>query len=151
MTRISILAALFALPASALLADNLERLEAASELGGQQLSTFLLSRAPELEPNLPSWEWDDTYRQAGRCFLDNLETSQGADGVERYLSVIETYAARPITSLDQTAEQPPEMMAPPVMAAMQTCGVQQEVMKRMTESGLMGAMMNPETMSKLGG
>ena len=145
--------ALFALGLSAVpaLADNLTRLEAATEQGGAQLSQFLLSRAPELEPNLPNWEWDDTYRSAGGCFLDNLQASQGGDYVERYLAALEGYAAQPITSLEQTGSQPPEMMAPPVMAAMQGCGIQQIVMQRMTESGLMGAMMNEAMMTKLGG
>jgi len=43
------------------------------------------------------------------------------------------------------------MTAPPVMAAMQGCGIQQIVMKRMTDSGLMGAMMNEAMMQKLDG
>lgn len=147
-TAASIAVALFATPA---VADNLARLEAASELGGAQLSKFLLSKAPELEPNLPNWEWDDTYRTAGGCFLDNLQSSQGAGFVEQYLGILETYAATPITSLAQTENQPPEMLAPAVMSAMQSCGIQKIVMQRMTESGLMGAMMNEAMMMKLGG
>lgn len=145
--------ALFALALSAApaLADNLDRLETASEQGGAQLSAFLMSRAPELEPNLPNWDWDDTYRAAGGCFLDTLTSGQGDAYVENYLATLEAYAAQPITSLAQTENVPPVMMDAPVMAAMQTCGVQQQVMKRMTESGLMGAMMNEATMMKLGG
>ena len=139
------------LAASPALADNLTRLETATEQGGAQLSKFLLSRAPELAPNLPSWEWDDAYRIAGGCFLDNLQASQGGGYVEQYLTALEAYAATPVTSLEQTSNQPPLMTAPPVMAAMQGCGIQQIVMKRMTDSGLMGAMMNEAMMQKLDG
>lgn len=145
------LAALLALPTTPVFADNLERLETATELGGKHLSAFILSRAPELEPNLPNWDWDDDYRSAARCFLDELESSQGAEHVETYIKAVEDYAAVPVTSLAQTENQPPEMSTPVVMAAMQSCGVMQQVMKRMQESGFMGAMMNEATMSKLGG
>ncbi|WP_298260838.1 hypothetical protein [uncultured Litoreibacter sp.] len=145
------LAALLSLPANAAFADNLERLEVATELGGKHLSAFILSRAPELEPNLPNWDWDDDYRTAARCFLDDLEDSQGADHVEKYLTAVEEYSATPVTSLAQTENQPAIMSTPAVMTAMQSCGVMQQVMKRMQESGFMGAMMNEATMSKLGG
>lgn len=132
-------------------ADNLSRLEAATELGGQQLSTFLLSKAPELKPNLPNWDWDDAYRTAATCFLERLETEHGATGVEQYLTAVEGYAATPITSLAQTETQPPEMMTPTAQLAMADCGVAHQVMKRMTDSGLMGALMNADMMNKLGG
>lgn len=151
MTRISLIAALFALPASSLFAGNLERLEIATEMGGKQLSTFLVSRAPELKPNLPNWEWDDDYRSAGGCFLDKLEAGIGADGVEKYITIVEAHAARPITSLADTANQPAELSQPVALSAMQSCGLQEIIMKRMTESGLMGAMMNEGMMAKLGG
>ena len=54
------------------------------------------------------------------------------------MSIVETFAATPITSLAQTEQQPLKMIAPPVM-------------KHMTESGFMDAMMNEAMMSKLGG
>lgn len=144
------LAMAFALATAPVLADDLARLEAATEQGGAQFSEFLLRRAPELAPNLPNWEWDDAYRAAGRCFLDRLQASTGADGVERYLKVVEDYAAKPVTSLSDTESQPSEMMSAPAVSALQSCGVQQIVMQRMIDSGLMGAMMNEATMMKLG-
>ena len=112
-----LLSAVFILAASPGLATDLMRLEAATEAAARQMNTFFVSRAPELAATIPSVEWDSRFRNAGRCFLNEIENAGGAPGVETYLDALERWSETKITSMSQLGQMPSPLISASAQSA----------------------------------
>lgn len=140
--------ALFAAPALA--QSELDRLEAATLAASGNLETFLTTLAPELADVMPDWTWDEALRAAADCTLDAVRAEGGDAAVTSYISSMEVFAETPITSMQQMATATPVPINADFAArAGQTCGSAEIAMRRMQESGMMEAMMDPAVMSRL--
>lgn len=146
--RIFVVAALL-MAASPSLADDLARLEAATEASARNLNAFFVSRAPELGPTIPSVEWDASFRQAGQCFLNEISRRSGPTGVTTYLDAAEQWSRTKITSMSQLARMPGPLIDANAQAAAKTCKTIELATMRMYQSGMLQAMQNPAVINKL--
>lgn len=143
-------ATLTLLAAPAFAQSDLDRLEVATMAASGNLEAFLISRAPELASSMPDWTWDDALRDAASCTLDAVRAEGGDAAVTSYISSMEVFAETPITSMQQMAlDTPVPINADFAASAGQTCGSAEIAMRRMQESGLMEAMMDPAIMTRL--
>lgn len=141
--------ALLAAPAFAQSSD-LDRLAVATEAASANMEQFLVSRVPALADSMPDWAFDEEMRVAGACTLDAVRARGGDDAVEQYLSSLEAFGQLEITSVQQMAlETPVPIDADAGMQIAQECGSDQIAMRRMTESGFMQAMTDPNVMMAL--
>lgn len=153
MKHIAFAAGLTLLAAPAAFAQSeLERLEASSVAAGANMGAFLTARVPEIAASIPDWNWDDEMRSAASCTLDAIRAEGGDAAVATYLEEMEVFATVEITALDQMAAVTPVPINPDfAMRTGQACGTAEIAMRRMQESGLMQAMMDPNTMGRLMG
>ncbi|MEJ6392521.1 hypothetical protein V8J82_04585 [Gymnodinialimonas sp. 2305UL16-5] len=140
--------AAFALPAAA--QSELERLETASEAAGQNMATFMIARAPQLEPVMVDWEWDEEMREVGQCTLNEIRSVGGDQAATDYVVAMEAFATTQITSMEQMGAATPVPLNEDVaMTIATTCRAMEVSMRRMEESGMMQMMMDPATMQAL--
>ncbi len=152
MYKATCLAAAISLAAAlpSLAQSELERLEAATEAASLSMEAFLVARAPELADVMVNWDWDEEMRNAARCTLDAVREEGGDEAVASYLDAMDEFAVLELTSLDQIGRDTPVPINPDfAMATSQACGTAEISMRRMQESGLIEAMMNPEVMGRL--
>lgn len=143
-------ATLTLLGAPALAQSDIDRLEVATMAASGNLEAFLISRAPELARSMPDWTWDDALRATAVCTLDAIRAEGGDAAVTSYISSMEVFAETPITSMQQMALDTPVPVNADFAASVgQTCGSAEIAMRRMQESGLMEAMMDPAVMTRL--
>lgn len=143
-------ATLTLLAAPALAQSELDRLEAATVAGGGNLETFLTTRAPELADVMPDWTWDADLRAAATCTLDAMRAEGGDAAVTEYIEAMEDFATLTITSMEQMATATPVPINADFAARTgQSCGSAEIAMRRMQESGLMQAMMDPAIIGRL--
>ncbi|OAN84991.1 hypothetical protein A8B78_05670 [Jannaschia sp. EhC01] len=143
-------AALTLLAAPAFAQSELERLEAATVAAGTNMETFFVANAPALAEVMPDWGWDDEMRTAAGCTLDAIRTEGGDAAVTSYLDAMEIFATVEITSIQQMATATPIPINNEFAARTgQTCGTAEIAMRRMQESGLMAAMMDPANIGLL--
>ncbi len=147
MKRI-VLAGFLALSTPAL-ADDLTRLEAATEAATRQLNAFLVSRAPELGPVMPSEAWDSRFRNAGRCFLNEIARQKGDAGVATYLNALEGWGQTKITSMSQLGRMPAPLVDAAAQSAAKTCKTIELATFRMYQSGMLQMMQDPAVIEKL--
>lgn len=149
-TGIAFLLAAIAAPALAQGSEALDRLEAASEEMNRNFEAFYVSRVPALAGVMPDAEWDEAYRDMGRCLLRRMEEERGAEGVEEYLAAMEAYAAKPVeTFSDMTSGQPRLLRDEVAIAVGQECGVIEIAMARMRDSGFLEAIGRPGVMERV--
>ncbi|ABD53837.1 hypothetical protein [Jannaschia sp. CCS1] len=153
MRKIAFLTATLTLLAAPVVAQSeLDRLETATVAAGGNLEAFLTSRAPELASAMPDWSWDAELRAAATCTLDAMRSEGGDAAVTEYLDAMEEFATTPITSMEQMATATPVPISTDFAARTgQDCGSAEIAMRRMQESGLMQAMMDPAIMGRLMG
>ena len=151
MRRILSLLALSILATPVAAQSELDRMETAAETAAQAMEVFMVSRVPALADVMVPWEWDDELRQLGACTLDVVRGIGGDAMVSEYVSQMETYAAAEFNSLQSFSSNAPSIGIQhfeAIDAACQTATVSQ---RRMVESGLMDAMMQPEVIQALMG
>jgi hypothetical protein len=142
--------ALLLAPAFAQSDAALDRLESASEAVSRNMEVFMLSRAPDLAEVMPAIDWDEDYREVGRCTLGGLQARGGDSLVEQYLTAIEAWAEVEVTSLAQMSLEAPEVLSNQTATElMQDCGAAELATERMAASGLLEAMMRPDVIGAL--
>ena len=144
--------ALLAVTAPAFAQSELDRLETATVATGENMEAFLNAAAPELATVMPDWTWDAEMRTAATCTIDAIRAEGGDAAVTDYINAMEDFAGQEITSLQQMATETPVPINPTF--AQDTgiaCGSAEIAMRRMQESGLMEAMMDPAIMGRLMG
>lgn len=134
--------------------DLLERLEAASEAIGAEQGRFYVSRVPELEDKLPSWEWDTEIREASACVLQGIEDAKGRAVAEAYVAGLERDAQREITSMTQLSDSssiPAELQGDDrtIINLMQSCNTMDISAQKLKESGFWDALQDPGVMQRL--
>ena len=150
MIRTALFLTALAAPAMAQSSEALDRLEAASEEMNRNFEAYYLSRVPSLARVMPEVEWDEAYRETGRCILRRIEEQRGADGVADYLEAIEAYAARPVETFDDmTTGQPVILRDDLAISIGQECGVVEVAMARMRDSGFFEAIGRPGVMDQI--
>jgi hypothetical protein len=131
-------------------ADDLDRLQIASEGVARQMNTFLLSRVPDLAGILPPVDWQAEERAVARCTLDGIAAEKGAEGVEAYVAGMERWAAAPIRTMNDRAAAMPRIMTDDlVMILADQCGAMKLAERRAAESGWAEAAQRPEVMAAL--
>ncbi len=159
MRKTMLIAALAASPMPGMAQDQLDRLEAVSEVMNAALVEMMAAEmaangadpAP-LRATMPDMAWDDEMRAAGSCMLGRYEEILGSDGVEEMIVVTEEMsetateivaAGGRMEDMPTAAAVLPEGLTPAASTRiMQECGMQDLQLKRMEESGFMAAMMN---------
>ncbi|WP_341863870.1 hypothetical protein [Gymnodinialimonas sp. 57CJ19] len=151
MKHIAFAAGLTLLAAPAAFAQSeIERLEAATLAASENMEAFLTARVPEMAAAMPDWAWDDEMRSAAACTLDAIRAEGGDAAVSSYLDEMDVFATVQITSVEQMASATPVPINPDfAMQTGQSCGTAEIAMRRMQESGLMQAMMDPNIMGRL--
>lgn len=144
-----LLSAVFIATATPSFANELARLEAATEASARNWSAFLVRRAPELGPTIPSVEWDSRFRNSGRCFLNEIERASGPSGVATLLSALESWSTTKITSMSQLAQMPHPLINADAQAAAKTCKTVELATFRMYQSGMLQMMQDPAVIEKL--
>lgn len=134
--------------------ELLDRLEVASELIAKKQGEFYLTRVPELEGKLPSWDWDDEIRVASKCVLDGIAESKGDDIARAYVEGIEKDAQMEFTSLTQLSDNtsiPDELKGndSTIINLMQSCNTMQISAQRLKDSGMWDLMLDPSVMQRL--
>lgn len=130
--------------------SELDRLETATVAAGANMEAFFVALAPELAAVMPDWAWDEEMRAAAACTLDAIRAEGGEAAVTSYLDAMDVFATVEITSMDQMANVTPIPISNDFAARTgQTCGSAEIAMRRMQESGMMEAMMNPDIMMRL--
>ncbi|MEM6372790.1 MAG: hypothetical protein AAF727_08445 [Pseudomonadota bacterium] len=152
MLRTLLTAIFLTLPAAAIAQTQLERLEAISEemnLGMAQMMVREIEAAggnpaPVLAA-FPDTSWDDEYRAAGTCMLDQYNAIAGQDGTNIMLDRMEAMnrqlATATMDSFEAMDIHPDGMSEEQSMAIAQSCGIVELSMRRMQESGFSAAMM----------
>ncbi len=130
----------------------LERMETATEATSLNMEAFMVSRAPGLADFMPDWDWDDDMREAASCTIDAIRAEGGDEALNSYLDALDVFAETEFTSMEQLATSAPVPISSDfAVATSQSCGTDAIAMRRMEESGLMGAMMDPANMMALMG
>lgn len=149
--RLAMTTALALLPGFAAAQDAaIDRIAAANVAMAQQMEGFYLSRAPELEGKMPDYTWDAELRDAGSCFVEGYREERGDDGLDAYLTAMETWAATDITSFEQLNFGMPDVLTEPLPQRLtQECGVMEISIRRAQESGFIEALSDPEIMGRI--
>lgn len=143
------LAAVFIIAATPLMANDLARLEEATEATARQLNAFFVSRVPDLAPTIPSVEWDARFRNAGRCFLNEMRAAHGPEGVEAYLNDLENWSQTKITSMSQLGRMPARLRSDVAQSAARICKTVELATFRMHQSGMLEVLKDPAVIEKL--
>lgn len=152
MQKFALAAALTLFAAPAFAQTELERLEVAIIAAGANMEAYMTSVAPELGAVMPDWSWDAEMRTAATCTLDAIREEGGDAAVTSYVTSMEEFSTITITSMEQMAtETPIPINATFAQEAGMACGSAEIAMRRMSESGFMEAMMNPEIMGRFMG
>jgi len=159
MRKTILIAALASSPTLGMAQDQLDRLEAVSEVMNEALVEMMATEiaasgadpAP-LRATIPNMEWDDEMRAAGSCMLGRYKEILGSDGVEEMIAVTEEMsetateivaAGGRMEDMPAAAEILPDGLTPAASTQiMEECGMQELQLKRMQESGFMAAMMD---------
>ncbi len=130
--------------------DPVDRIAAANIAMAEQMEAFFLSRAPELEDRMPDHSWNDEMRAAGECFVAGYEEEQGKEGLDAYITAMETWSETEITSFEQMNFGMPEILTDPLPQRLsQECGVIEISVRRAQESGFIEALSDPEIMGRV--
>ena len=130
-------------------ASDVGRLEGMAVDFGEKVNAFALARAPELEGSLPDWSWDGPLRRSAGCFLSELSASRGSNGVAQFLDLVENWVNKPIKSIHQFEAAPTALRSTDVVAALESCGSLELMLKRVFESGALEVLMKPGVSEKL--
>jgi hypothetical protein len=146
LTFAALAAALLApLPAAA--QSQLDRMEALSEQANALMNEAMIAEMPALAGNMPDPAWDAPMRAAYGCMLDGYVEVSGSAAVDRMLDEMEvamaTATAADIMSgeMGQSVQLPEGLSEAQAQSLMQSCGVMEQIMARMAESGAMQIMM----------
>ncbi len=144
------IAIILMLSSNAILASNdIERLDAAFKIYEKKYKQVFEEKAPEIAKLLPKISLDNEFEKALQCFLNELEASQGRQGVEKYLNDYEVFVQQNFTSVRQLTGAPTGL---PVEQAMQTnkaCGITALSLKRMQDSGYNKIYSDPKLLEQL--
>ncbi len=132
------------------LADQVDRLAAATDILSAKMTAFYVSRVPELAEVMPDFTVDAEMRAALACTLEIYEAEIGPAATEAYVaSVEEESAALQITDLTGVGSVLGDIDEALVIRAMTECGQIEIAMRRMQQSGLWEAMQKPGVMEAL--
>ncbi len=152
MIRIALAAVLLFAAVAAQAQSQLDRLESVSEQMNLEMAKMMAREiaanggdpAPMLAA-LPDTSWDDAFRAAGTCMLDQYTAMGGPGAVDTLLdrmeAVIPQLQTATMTSLDSLDLQPEGITQEQSAQIAQSCGFMQLSMARMQESGFTAAMM----------
>lgn len=146
------IAAVLGVPLSAMADDQLDRFEEISEQS-HEITMRLMIREysamgadeDDLRAAIPDGEWNDAYREAGRCMLDGYAEIIGSSGVDRMLDEMEALfksmdnGAATFESMQELSELNTikGVSTEQQMAITQECGFVDLSMQRMRDSGFM--------------
>jgi len=143
-------AALTLIAAPAFAQSELDRLEVVSEAVAQNMAAFLVARVPELADVMVDWEWDAEMREVATCTMDRIRTEGGDQALTDYLDALEVFSTIEITSIEQMGAATPIPFSNDVAMQVATeCRAMEVSARRMQESGMMEAMMDPAIMGRL--
>ncbi|MEY1554658.1 hypothetical protein AB3Y40_03400 [Yoonia sp. R2331] len=132
------------------MADQVDRLAAATDILTGKLTAFYVSRVPELADAMPNFTVDAEMRAALGCTLDTYTAEIGPNATEAYVASVEAEAAAlEITSLSDMGNMLGDIDEALALRAMQECGQMDISMRRMQESGLLQALQKPGVMEAL--
>jgi hypothetical protein len=153
MIRTLLAALVFLVPAAAIADSQLDRMEALAEdmnLGMAKMMVREITAAggdpAPLMAALPDTKWDDEYRAAGRCLLDKYTQAAGPAAVDLMLDQMEAMIPKLETATmesmgdDAMDIQPAGVTQEQSIEFTQSCGMIEQALRRMQESGFSAAM-----------
>lgn len=129
--------------------SDIDRLTAAFKVFEKKYTAIYEAKAPDLVELLPKTLLDDEYGAALQCFLDKLESDQGREGVEKYLSGYEAFVEQDLVSLKQIGDAPQGFETNKLLKVNKQCGILELTQKRMKESGYDKIYSDPELLKQL--
>ena len=150
MPRLALAALLALAPLPALADALLDRWQAANVAKSDIMAAFYVSRVPEIAAVLPETGWDDQIAAVAQCTLDGVRAERGEDGAEAYVAAMEAWAAIPVTSFAGMAEGLPAVLSDELaMRLSMDCGGMDLAMERMTATGMLELIQQPDVMQRL--
>lgn len=152
MIQHTLSALLIALPTLVAAETRLERFEDLSEKTSLEMSKVMV-RAIEtkggdisgLMDALPDPEWDDAYREAGKCMLGKYEALIGKDGVDSMLSKMEEILPQletaTLENIGSFAVLPEGITTDQSADILKDCDMLDLILQRMKDSGYSAAIM----------
>ncbi|MFL4470722.1 hypothetical protein ACERZ8_12815 [Tateyamaria armeniaca] len=152
MIRAALVSLLLLCPSALFAQSQLERLEAVSEQMNLEMAKMM---AREISANggdpapvmaaLPDTSWDDEYRAAGTCMLNQYNAAAGTQGTDSMLDKMEAMIPQLETatmeSLENMDVRPEGVSEDQSIQIARSCGMIDLSMRRMQESGFTAAMM----------
>ena len=131
-------------------ADLLDRYRDATVAQATRMHAFMIARVPEIAAVLPDTDWTPAMDAIATCTLDGIRAANGEDGVEAYVTALESWSATEIRSMSTMADGMDPILGDALALQLaQDCGGMELAATQMRESGMIEMMSRPDVMERL--